>query len=89
MNNPFKPSPLSQSINPWFPFGQPSPMMPTPNNARFLDDPIVWTCFLRTLGNSDAEDAETIDGFARRLGIDRSRITAKIAAHYHECSTLQ
>jgi hypothetical protein len=59
------------------------------SRARFLDDEVVWTLFLKKLGGSEQEDAQTIDDFANRLGIDRNRILAKLAAHYHDNRTLQ
>jgi hypothetical protein len=59
------------------------------DGGAVLDDPVIWTLFLKRLGNGDQQDAETISSFARRLGIDRNRIIAKLAAHYHDNQTLQ
>jgi hypothetical protein len=59
------------------------------DRGTVLNDPVVWTLFLKRLGNGDQEDAETISSFARRLGVDRNRIIAKLAAHYHDNETLQ
>jgi hypothetical protein len=53
------------------------------SKARFLDDEIVWSLFLKQLGGSEEEDAATIDAFAKRLGVDRSRIINKLKAHVH------
>jgi hypothetical protein len=69
------------------PLGQMLPVIR--NGGAALDDPVVWTLFLKRLGNGDRQDAETISSFARRLGIDRNRIIAKLAAHYSEHLTLQ
>jgi hypothetical protein len=89
VQNPFKPSSPSGSADPRFPFGQP-PMMPAvTNGAAVLDDPVIWTLFLKRLGNDDEQDAATITAFAKRLGIHRNRILAKLAAHYHDNRTLQ
>jgi hypothetical protein len=90
MANPFSTKP------PWLrdedlarrcPFPEQPPVIKS--KARFLDDEIVWSLFLKKLGGSEEEDAATIDDFAARLGIDRNRILAKLAAHYHESHTLQ
>jgi hypothetical protein len=69
------------------PLGQMPPVIR--NGGAALDDPVVWTLFLKRLGNGDQQDAETISSFARRLGVDRNRIIAKLAAHYHDTQTLQ
>jgi hypothetical protein len=93
MVNPFgtKPPPSgpgSDDLLRRSPFGQlPPPVIV--NRAALLDDPVVWTLFLKRLGNGDRQDAETISSFARRLGIDRSRIINKLKAHYSEHLTLQ
>jgi hypothetical protein len=59
------------------------------DGGAVLDDEVIWTLFLKRLGNGEQEDAATISSFARRLGIDRSRIIAKLKAHYSEHLTLQ
>jgi hypothetical protein len=69
------------------PFGDPPPVVIS--GTAVLNDRVIWTLFLKRLGNSDQEDAETITAFAQRLGVDRSRIIAKLAAHYHDNQTLQ
>jgi hypothetical protein len=45
--------------------------------------------FLKQLGNDDEQDAATISSFARRLGVNRNRIIAKLATHYHDNRTVQ
>jgi hypothetical protein len=87
--NPFSTNPPSSGpkFRPMCPFPESPPA--SGSRARFLDDEVVWTLFLKKLGGSEQEDAQTIDDFANRLGIDRNRILAKLAAHYHDNRTLQ
>jgi hypothetical protein len=62
---------------------------PVIDRAALLDDPILWSTLLKRLGGSERQDAEIISDLANRLGIDRNRILAKLAAHYHDNRTLQ
>ncbi|MFZ0113982.1 MAG: hypothetical protein WAL15_06475 [Xanthobacteraceae bacterium] len=51
---------------------------------RRLEDPLLWTLFLRRLGSGDVKhDAETIKSFAEMLKISPRRVLDKLRAHLH------
>jgi hypothetical protein len=78
---PFESDPGLQDRARRCPFGDPPPVVIS--GTAVLDDPIVWTLFLKRLGGTNDEDAAVIDRFAQRLGIDRSRVINKLATHFH------
>jgi hypothetical protein len=88
MVNPFATKPSSEpgtdDLLRRCPFPEQPPFIGS--RAKFLDDEIVWSSFLKQLGGSEEEDAATITAFANRLGIDRGMVLAKIETHFFDDS---